>query len=124
MFGVAPILAANMILFTAFIDKVITLIEHKHRRDIPRIGRPVPILASFTEVTVAHTGFAKLEEDNKVVAYEVAKLRTVLQISEALLMMTAKSAGGFEVRFKRKMTVRTCLLAAQRIVDILSSKSS
>lgn len=111
-----------MVLRPAFIDNYITSFEPERRRIVSRIGRPVPILAAFTDATVPHVNFGETEEDGKDAICEVAKMKTIPPSSEAVMKMVTRSTGTFIVEAKRELIVRTSLLVARRIVEVRLNK--
>lgn len=75
MFGAAQILSTEMVLGTAFINIFVKPVEPELRRIVLIIGRPIPILASFSDARTAHIGLAGNEEDSGEDICEAANLR-------------------------------------------------
>lgn len=109
VFEAASILSTITVLRTAFINKSDRSIEPKRSR-LSGTDRPVLILTSFGNATVAHIGLTEAEKDKEENVCDVAKETKISQNLEAICMMTNKSAGTYTIEARLQFTVRTCLL--------------
>lgn len=124
VFGVAEILATKMILSTAVIYMSFRSNEPVRHCIALDVSRPLPILESLINATTAQIGLFDTEKEKEEATCQVARLTMILPYLEAVLTRKNKSVGTFIVEAKRELIVRTRLLIALQIVEVLPNTSS